>query len=266
MLTINLNNLIKALALGIFIYQMHQSLDKYLNSPMIHEFSETHIDNIMVPKIYVCNVDQFNYTAANSHGYLYNTYYVVGKIENSSVITWQGNNSLSVDEVSLDVYQVNYTSFSTRNTSKKSKVFLQPDGHCFELTDFSFETYMKIRSTQTTKVYMIDPRKSLNMSLITTDPGVDNIWIQPTTSSPTTFEGKTFDITVEMIDNKIMDGITCTNYDLTDMDFNGCIMEMCRSEFLKLIGCLPPWFPSSNEVKCNYTIPGRVVQLYAYVL
>ena len=64
-----------------------------------------------------------------------------------------------------------------------------------------------------------------------------------------------------MLDNRIMDGITCTDYDVTDTDFNGCIMELCRSEFFRLIGCLPPWFPSSQEDKCNDTISGRGFKL-----
>ena len=162
-----------------------------------------------------------------------------------------------VDKVSLAVYRANYTSFSTANTSENKKVFLQPDGHCFQLTNFSFGSYIKILSKESIKVYMIDPRKSINMSIVTTDPGVDMIYMQPSTCFPTTYEGKHFDITVEMIDNRIMDGITCTDYDLTDTDFNGCIMQLCRSEFFRLIGCLPPWFPSSNEEKCNDTIPGR---------
>ena len=220
----------------------------------------------MQPKIFVCNVDQFNYTAANSFGYRYNSHYVMGKIENSTVITWKCNNSQPVDDVSLVVYQSNYTTFSTANTSETRKVFLQPDGHCIELIDFSYESYTKIASMESIKVYMIDPRKSINMSFVVTDPGVGKIWIDPIASSPKTYEGKHFDITVEVIDNKIMDGITCTNYDMTDTDFNSCIMELCRSEFLRLIGCLPPWFSSSNEETCNNTITGMVVQLYAYVL
>ena len=128
MLTLNLNTSIKALACGIFIYQMHQSLARYLNPPKVHEISETHIDKIMQPKIFVCNVDQFNYTAANSFWYRYNSHYAMGKIENSTVITWKGNNSQPVDEVSLVVYQSNYTSFSTKNTSETRKVFVQPNG------------------------------------------------------------------------------------------------------------------------------------------
>ena len=79
----------KAFAVGIFMYQMTTAMDKFLNPPVFKKVSISSVKDGLKPIIYVCNLDQFNYTAANQFGYVHNFAFVIGEV-NRSVIDWRG--------------------------------------------------------------------------------------------------------------------------------------------------------------------------------
>ena len=58
----NLRVLIQLVAFGTFVFQMQNSVRKYLDKPVVQQTSTTSLDNIKKPLLYVCQDGQFNYT------------------------------------------------------------------------------------------------------------------------------------------------------------------------------------------------------------
>ena len=65
--------LFKLFAFFIFVYQMKNSITKYVEKPVAQLVSTVNFEQISEPLIYVCQKGQFNYTISKQYGY--NSYF-----------------------------------------------------------------------------------------------------------------------------------------------------------------------------------------------
>ena len=64
----NIRRLVQIIAFGIFIFQMFNSINKYIERPVVQQSSTETFEELQVPEVYVCQVesirienDPFNY-------------------------------------------------------------------------------------------------------------------------------------------------------------------------------------------------------------
>ena len=239
-------------AFAIFLVQLWEAFNHFLNPPVVQRIQETPLSNILFPVLYVCNQDQYNYTRGKELGYETNTDFIQGIVKSSENITWRGKNGLSKDAVSL-LYSTDYTNFTNMNGLKK-RVFILPEGECFKIDRFKMNKDLVLRSHNNLKVYIVDANKANNMMIEITDAEVDNVEIRPTEMG--TYEGKRFLLSVELYDHKVHNGDTCTDYTKHKSSYGKCVENVIRSRLEKYLGCLPAWFnpEMKDDKKCTEDI------------
>ena len=82
--------IVQVIAIAIFVYQMHHSIKKFVEKPIVQVSSTTSIDNIQMPIIYVCQNDQYYYTVSNFYGYEYMSHFFSGQLSGTTKISWRG--------------------------------------------------------------------------------------------------------------------------------------------------------------------------------
>ena len=116
-----LRKLFQIFAIGIFLFQIQNSLRKYHDSPVVQQRSLTTIDSIRKPSIYVCEDNQFNYTKAQAFGYKDMIDFSIGELMNSDKKTWLGKHgNLTFEEILEYVFDSDYSRFKSvySNTEK----------------------------------------------------------------------------------------------------------------------------------------------------
>ena len=86
----NLRVLIQLVAFGTFVFQMQNSVRKYLDKPVVQQTSTTSLDNIKKPLLYVCQDGQFNYTESKQNGYQDLNFFTSGYNDELKTYTWKG--------------------------------------------------------------------------------------------------------------------------------------------------------------------------------
>ncbi len=246
---INFETVVTLVSFGIFTYQIIDAIKEYIDPPVVYIQNQVHLDGVEMPRIYICQLNQFNYTIANSYGYEYNTDYVIGKMMGSNSVSWNGNASLKTKELMDTIYQINEEILPNINTETKL-IFIQPSGYCQEVT--KLKATVKVSSTVETKVYVVDPQTDNDIRIELIDSEADYIEITPTFYG--TFEDLKLFLTLEMYDDSIQDGETCTNYQKISSSYGDCIHLNTKNIFNSKLGCLPPWFPGKESQKCSKTV------------
>ena len=236
-------------AFGIFTYQMIDAINEYIYPPVVYIKKQINLDDVEMPRIYVCELNQFNYTIANSFGYKYNTDYVIGEMMDSDSISWNGNSSLKPTKLMEKLYQLDQENLPSVNTETEL-IFIQPSGYCQEVT--KLESTIKVLSTVETKVYIVDPQTDNDIRIELIDPEADFMEITPTFFG--TFEDLKLFLTLEIYDDSIQDGETCTNYQKISSSYGDCMYLKTKYIFSSILGCLPPWFPGKESEKCTNAV------------
>ena len=95
-----LRTVLQVVACSIFLYQVEQSMEKFLKHPIVEQLSQTTIDKIKLPVVYLCQNGQYNISMAKSLGYDWNTYFLAGRVTNSTFPSWRGiHQNMSFKEV-----------------------------------------------------------------------------------------------------------------------------------------------------------------------
>ena len=74
-------------------------------------------------------------------------------------------------------------------------------------------------------------------------------------SSNGLFQWANFLLDYDIHDDRIKDGITCTDYGKYNTSYGSCIKSAMRAELLAAFGCLPPWFLNEDPKTCESGIP-----------
>ena len=135
--------LFKVLAFGIFVYQMLNSIRKYIAGPIVQITSTAKLDEIKNPEIYICQLNQFNYSLSKEFGYDDITALVTGDLMDSDYTSWSGKNGdKSFDQLKKELFTYNdsYYKASYENIKKGIDrldeydiVYIAPHGFCMKL-------------------------------------------------------------------------------------------------------------------------------------
>ena len=154
---ISLRTIFQLLAFGIFLYQMHQAILKYLSKPLVTERSTEPIETINKPLMYICQENQFNYTRAQELGYSTRTQFLAGKVNGSVTPSWLGTSTnQSYEEIVKDLFIYNYTGLTVENADEEL-IFSQSNGFCKQILNFSMNSKQEVQSYKTIKLLTLDP-------------------------------------------------------------------------------------------------------------
>ena len=97
------------IAFAIFIYQMQESLSKFMGKPIVTEKSNTKFDSIIKPVLYICQDNQIGYHKARLLGYDCKLDFIAGKINGSDAPTWNGaEGNITYDELAHVLYKADF--------------------------------------------------------------------------------------------------------------------------------------------------------------
>ena len=241
----------------IFMYQMQQSISKYIRAPIVKELAESSLYDITKPVIYICKQDQFNTTAATQIGYDWEGHYLAGIHNNGATIfNWKGNSSgVEYDDLLKALYVANYTGVEVQ-TYDEIKVafeqvetevkFIMPYGFCERVDSSKIEETMFVLANQNIKLIIVD----LNLD--------DGIQIKDEASNHIEVDfnsNEAFDYVYEvvfMVENDQMhNGKSCHNYEEIGQSYKDCLKASIEEQFLDWFGCIPPWYNSSSYNSCS---------------
>ena len=242
---LKLRKLFQIFAIGIFLFQIQNSLRKYHASPVVQQRSLTTIDSIRKPSIYVCEDNQFNYTKAQAFGYSGMIDFSIGELMNSDKKTWLGKHgNLTFEELLEYVFDSDYSRFISMN-SETEKLYIFPHGFCMKLADHKFEQYIK--SDRKTMLLMVDPHKETDIRIVEMQNG--RVYARPI--SKDLFDSVSYTVDCQLHDSKIYNGQSCTDHKIMNSSYGQCIESIMSGHLVKCYGCLPPWFPTQKGLTCE---------------
>ena len=252
-----IRTLVQIFALGIFVFQMQNSIRKYISRPVVQQSSTTTFDSIPKPVIFVCEDGQFNYEKARQNGYKSFSRFNLGILSDTTTISWRGKNgNLSFKELQEDIFDYDYSTFvhQTSLTGDDYKwtdapadlVYFIPQKFCMKPKQTL--KGMNFRSTKKSFLYLDDPEKTNGLRITRIDSWKGELG--PTGNL--TFNGKLYEVQISIHDSKVHDGLTCTDYKKIGTSYGECVENEFKRELLGWFGCLPPWFPKKIEnLECS---------------
>ena len=249
--------LVQGIAFGIFIFQMYNSIQKYIEKPVIPKKSTMPYIEIDKPVIYVCQEDQFNYTKAQNNGYRRKTFYTIGKLEDSENISWRGLNKdrsaiklqehlFDVDYSSLNIEESNTFGISNLKPAVTGEIFDSNYGYCKKMMETKLQLIFK--STQETSILMVDPATDTGIRISEMDQ--TKVTFGPTRNG--LYDGHKYELGLTLHNSNLFDGLTCRNYKNVHSSYGDCIEGVLEKKLEEWYKCSPPWFPKkSNLQKCN---------------
>ena len=257
---VNMNTMRRArilfqfIAFGFFIFQMQNSIVKYMENPIVQHTSTTSFDKIKKPVLYVCQDGQFIPKEAELFGYEFRTDLIFGLLGYSNMlnITWKGRHeNLTFEDLAKRIYIANYTKFGYTNDMKKTYIKdLQPEffattGFCFKVLPINNE--IKLRVTEKSTAFITDPAMTTFLKLNRMKHG--SFSFGPTDNG--FFESIVYEIQISLKDTSISDGAKCTNYGNVGVSYGTCIETAMEEGLIDWYGCLPPWFKDTKNLTCE---------------
>ena len=247
-----IKKLFQFVALGLFVFQMQNSIKKYYDQPIIQQTSTITLDSIEKPVLFICQDDQFNYATARFYGYKGSTNFLIGKTT-SGKITWKGEfSNISFSKLKEFVFDVDYSDYSTFSkidgkykNAELDYVNIAPYGFCLKVRQT--ESYMKFYTNKKSKIILVDPARSTKVRLSRKDSGL--ITLNPITNG--LYEFKVYEIELSQFDTRLYDGITCIDYERLGTSYEECIMTAWKANFVKWYDCLPPWISDNSSLTCE---------------
>ena len=235
----------QVLALGIFVFQMQNSIFKYFAGPIVDQKILSTIDDTKQPIIYICKVENFNYSIARAHGYDSFFHYTQGKLaklSDSNMTTWQGRyGNISHEYLFSDFDNESFISYK----SETKKVYLTQTGFCKKMTQQTPELYIK--TNKKSMILLVDPYLDSEFNVLEMHGG--RLYFGPTNGN--FFDSSAFHLKYRYLDKRIHDGQSCMDYDKIESSYGNCIGNIMKKYLLECYGCLPPWFPREKGLTCE---------------
>ena len=248
-----IRKLFQTMALIFFLVQFHQSVRKYFSYPVVEQTSQTLVENLPPPVVYICQDSQFNYSVAKSYGYQLEANFMAGILNNYGPVTWKGKyGNLTFKDLEKIIFDHDYQNLiigkKSRTTNKiflflpVQQIFLFPHGICLKMLDVEPKPWFYILPSKKTIFMLVDPARANSLRTEETQEGHTMIGI----------EKGSYEIEYTLNDDSIHDGITCTDYTKLESSYDDCLSAVLREELLSAYGCLPPWFKErSLKQKCG---------------
>ena len=248
--------LFQVLALGIFVFQMQNSIRKYIDKPVVSQSSVMTLDDIRKPVIYICQDAQFNYKIGEDNGYKYFTHYTVGHISAADNITWKGKfGNTTFQQLTELIFEYDYGTLVTltSDTGDDSKFidvdtdldFMIPFGFCKKVAET--KVGLLAESQKSNVVILVDPNKESKILI----PDMQNGRFEFGPTATGEMMGFIYRIELELIDYSLHDEELCTDYEKIGSSYGDCIENLMKANFIKWYGCLPPWFNDSSGMTCE---------------
>ena len=258
-------------AFAMFIFQIQNSIRKFLTKPIVQQTSTRSFDNIEKPFIYVCQEGQFNYTKAKDIGYRSLTEFTMGKLNESNNYTWNGKfGNISFEDIRAMIFNANYSNIGilTSNTgdifdynyAEKEEIYIAPHGFCLNiLSDYKITS---VTATEKSTFHLVNPTGANKLRMF--DKENKKIEFGPTQNG--FFEGLLYEVEVNLYDHNIYDGSSCVNYERLGSSYDDCIDRAFKKQLLDWYTCLPPWFEFNSTSTCEIgkiiTISDEKLEMY----
>ena len=231
-------------AFGIFVFQMRNSVHKYLSRPVVQEKSTKELNEIQLPVIYICKDNQFDYANAQRFGYLGQESFYPGQINGTLNISWKGKDrNVSFKDVQRELfgdetsyYQETFYGYDI----PAEKIFIAPHGFCIKPHNI---TSAWISTVKKALFLIVDPYKVNDIQVAE----MDNALVSFGPTNESTFDFSMFEIRCTLYDDRIHDERTCTDYEKIGSSYGVCVKQVMRDQLLDSYGCLPPWFESGKQ-------------------
>ena len=250
-------------AIGIFNFQMQNSIRKYASEPIIQQTSVTKFDDVKKPVIYICQEDQFNYTKAQHYGYRTLTRFNTGTLGGSDAMTWKGKfGNQNYDKLQIDLYVHDFKNLLVKTgnseyeetTVQTDTVFVVHEGFCKKL-DATNRSIM-VHSTERYGLYLVNPYRANSLVF----PAGENIKITFGSLGNGYFDSKSYNIELSLHDNRINNGITCSDYENVKTSYGQCIETRLGESMLSWFGCYLPWFHKSTNLSCEMASKSKMIK------
>ena len=254
---VSIRTVIQVLAFGIFVFQMVNSLRKYIEKPIFQKENIQSYADSKKPVIYICQEDQFRYDEAQSNGYVRKTFFTMGKLMDTENISWNGKNlNQTYDDLRKAVYMFDYASLEIKgsdfrgisglNHSHSEEVFIPMHGFCHKLSETKMQ--VQFHSTVNLNIFIVDPQTTSNIKITE----IDNTKISFGPTTENLFKGANYELKITLINSNINDGKRCTNYEKHGSSYGNCLEQVLETHLLEWYGCTPPWFPQNeSSAVCN---------------
>lgn len=121
--------------------------------------------------------------------------------------------------------------------------FLFPHGFCNEI-DFSInKKFFFLKTKKNRKVLLVDPNRK---NKLRTEENFES-WLSIGPTKNGLYEAANYEVSLEIHDDKINNGITCTDYASMGSTYGECIENAVKDQLLKWYGCLPVWFSPAHD-------------------
>ena len=238
------------------MYQMQNSIYKYIERPVAQLTSTLTFDQITKPLIYVCQKGQFNEGLSQKYGYDYYTSYMIGKVNDDDNYTSSGKyGDKSFGELQEIFFEYEYTNFISKYLNPTEddyenldygKVYINPHGFCMKLSKIRSGTgYVSTKRAST--IFLVDPFYANSLNLL----GRENSILEFGHQLDGLYEGSNYDIKIHMYDFSVMEGQSCRDYEKTGTSYGNCMETSLQDLMLKWFGCLLPWFSDTVNPICE---------------
>lgn len=211
----------QVLATTIFIFQMQQSIQQYLDCPyaMIKSINQKSMLKNM-PKIYICQIDQYNYSRSKEFGYTWMNDLLTGKTHGENgTATWQSSSrKIKYNNLTEHLFKYNYSNLVTNLTT--FPYFCINNGFCKELKDNKSKKKEWVKSTTKIKVVLVDP---YNVNDIKIEESLSSTAVIGPVEDSNLFEWADYRVGYTLTDSRIRDGIDCRDYKRMNTKYGDCI-------------------------------------------
>ena len=240
-----LRKLFQVVTIGVFIYQVQDSLQYYFDENIIQTVSHLQLKDVKQPDIYICEDQQLDYRQLREIGYQFMNTLLPGEISSSDRITWRGKNgNLTFSEIQNAVFKNDYSKLKTLQ-DRDEKIFVLPYGFCIKLSKSVYDT---IENVKRSILLIDDPYKGNKLRMTE----LVNFNFGPTGKD--TFDSSVIVVEYSLFDSSLQDGKTCKDYEKYNTTYGDCFISVLKTQLLELYDCLPPWFPDNTAIICEENI------------
>ena len=247
--------LFQLFAFGLFVYQLQNSIGKYISGPIVQQTSTTTFDEIKKPFIYFCQHGQFDYDTARDIGYHSNTDFTTGIVKGKDGFSWNGKDgNLSFKEVQNKIFCYDYTNVKITHSVKGDRgTWESPEiekfkivtyGSCLKILQTNRET--TVLAIEPSALYIVD---SSSINKFNMNVNKEKAYFGPVDKKY--FEYKTYEVKIMIHNQNIHDGVKCLNYERIGSSYAECYGQEFKKMLLDLYGCLPPWFKTNSNLTCK---------------
>ena len=221
------------LAFCFFLHQMHQSIQKYIDSP-ISITKVNHKELIPAPVLFVCQPGQFNYNTSSRFGYkwMVNFWSGILTLDVGKKVTWKGKDgNQSYAALIEELYNFDYSVVKMTHGKLGRNLFSLNLGMCKEVIDVQYNKLPTLETNKKVFLIAVDPftqtdlRINYDPNAVATIGNLEN----------GLYNGEDVMIEYSITDETILDEVKCRNYQRINSSYGQCVMDHLQvSNLIKL--------------------------------